>query len=130
MNDLIVNLTVLWLILDLMFIVLIRRDWGPTRMLALVLTQLTVTIATVLVLIASEPLRSTALWLLLATVNLSLASLGMTRQPVFAAIGAAGTLTAIILILLHSFASLPVIAVAAVFCLGSAVFHTRQIMTT
>lgn len=129
MNDMIVNLMVLWLMMDLVFIVLIRRR-GATPMLAIVVTQVTIAIATALVLIASEPIRSTALWLLLATVNLSLASLGMTRQPLFAGIGAAGTLTAIILILLHSFASLPVIAVAAVFCLGSVVFHTRQIMTT
>lgn len=127
MNPLTFALVAVWLLLDVLFLVLAHR--GSDRLPATVVwgSQLPIVGAAAVALFAPEPTGFVPLWILLGLVNLALAALGLGRQALLAVIGALATAAALVLILLHSFLSLPVIAVAAVFCLGAALFPASDV---
>ena len=126
MNLLVAAFVAIWLLLDAIFLVLVAQGSYRGPKVLFWATQGLVATLAVAAVTAPEPARSVAFWVLLALVNLSLAAVGYQRAPALAAVGALATVAALVLILAHSFASLPVIAVAGVICLVSALLPSRS----
>jgi len=105
--------------LDLVFVLQSRRRREIPN-LVVVTSQVVLAGLAVTVFFADEGMAALALWAMLAIVNASLATLGLANQRTLAIVGFAGTLAAVVLIGLRSFGSLPVIVIAAAFCLASA----------
>lgn len=114
-------LTLAWLVLDLVFVLLNTRR-GQVPGLAVVISQIVVAALVATVFLADNAMAAIGLWAMLAVVNACLATVGLANQRALATIGLAGTVGAIILIAVRSFASLPIMVIAAVFCLGAALF--------
>lgn len=117
------NLTVLpgiWLALDVVYLLTLRRG-SPLPMPLVVFGQLLVGASAVLALWGSDMGYAVGFWCLAGLVNGLLALQGYATHRGVAVAGAGATVVAIVLILIRSFVSLPVIVVAAVLCLGAAV---------
>ncbi len=114
----------IWLVLDLVLVLQTRRDaFRPV-----IAIQPVVLVLVAVALLAGESVSSSALWALLGLVNIALAGAGLRRQRALASMGLLATVAAITLVILHSFASLPVISVAAILSLAAALFPSRHVV--
>ncbi|MDQ2914697.1 MAG: hypothetical protein M3T56_15820 [Chloroflexota bacterium] len=125
MNPLIVALVGFASVLDLAFVVQLQRRRADLPVGLAIALQLAAIVAGLGALFGGEPISSIAVWIMLGAVNLCLGLAGLGRQPMLASLGLAGTVGAIALILLHSFASLALIAAAGTLCLGAVLFPRR-----
>lgn len=118
----------MWLILDLVFLVQAYRDPRFSRF-GLAVVQLPIAASVAVAVMAGTPptaLDSLAFWFLTGAVNVLLALVGLHRQRLLAVVGLCLTPAALMLIALGSFASLLVMAAAAVLCVASALFPRKR----
>jgi len=117
MNVVLVGIA-LWAVLDGLLLSQLRTQPRSAHRVLLIL-EVVLAVLAVAALLADEPVRSVSFWSVGVLLNTALAAVGLPRRRILAVTGIGLTLTALALLGLHSFASLPVIAAASVISAGS-----------